>query len=76
MQGNGAPAHDAMWWRLFGAHERKLEPERARPFLVDGEVYEYGSDAMSSASLGPVGCVVFSGDAAAALLQDPGLRHS
>ncbi len=55
---------------------RRIEPERARPFLVDGEVFEYGSGVVSSTSLGTLGCTVFRGDAAAALLQDPSLRHS
>lgn len=45
-------------------------------FLADGEVFEHGSDAVGSTSLGTLGCTVFRGDAAAALLQDPSLRHS
>ena len=55
---------------------RKVEPERPRAFLVDGEVFDHGSGVVSSPSLGTMGVTVFSGDAAAALLRDPSLRHS
>lgn len=52
----------------------KLEPEKVRPFLLEGEMLASGSDVVTARPMGTMmEGKVFSGDETVALLRDPNL---